>query len=161
MITLPGSLELRLLDGSTEFCNEPLHRDHLIYRSRQAAPRRTCEGPGGHLSNCSRLSKLELLYFVRIEKQWRHRVNRLLEGVKFADCPWKGIMTSQSFTYIDPAGNQAQYTVYDVDRHNEYHWSTDHGDSGSDASYVQAQNRARTALKASMAARRRPGQGYH
>jgi len=63
----------------------------------------------------------------------------------------KEIMTSQSFTFIDPAGNQAQYTVYDADRHNEYHWSTDHGDRGFDGSYAQAQNRARTALKASMA----------
>jgi len=43
-------------------------------------------------------------------------------------------MTSQSFTFIDPAGNQAQYTVYDADRHNEYHWSTDHGDRGVDGS---------------------------
>jgi hypothetical protein len=50
-------------------------------------------------------------------------------------------MTSQSFTFIDPAGNRAQYTVYDVDRHDEYRWSTDHGDSGFDASYTQAQNR--------------------
>jgi len=70
----------------------------------------------------------------------------------------KEIMTSQSFTFIDPAGNQAQYTVYDADRHNEYHWSTDHGDRGFDGSYAQAQNRARTALKASMAARRRSDQ---
>jgi hypothetical protein len=64
-------------------------------------------------------------------------------------------MMSQSYTFIDPAGNQAQYTVYDADRHDEYLWSTDHGDSGSDPSYAQAQSRARTALKASMAARRR------
>jgi hypothetical protein len=70
------------------------------------------------------------------------------------------IMMSQSFTFIDPAGNQAQYTVYDVDRHNEYHWSTDHGDSGSDASYAQAQSRARTALKDSMAAKRRSDQRH-
>jgi len=72
----------------------------------------------------------------------------------------KEIMTSQSFTFIDPAGNQAQYTVYDADRHNEYHWSTDHGDRGFDGSYAQAQNRARTALKSSMAARRRPDQRH-
>jgi len=65
------------------------------------------------------------------------------------------IMTTQSFTFIDPAGNKAQYTVYGADRRNEFHWSTDHGDSGFDVSYVQAQNRARTALKASMAERRR------
>ena len=68
-------------------------------------------------------------------------------------------MTSQSFTFIDPAGNQAQYTVYDADRRNEYHWSTDHGDQGFDGSYLQAQNRARTALKSSMAARRRSDLG--
>jgi hypothetical protein len=67
-------------------------------------------------------------------------------------------MMSQLFTFIDPAGNQAQYTVYDADRQNEYHWSTDYGDSGFDASYAQAQDRARTALKASMAARRRSNQ---
>jgi hypothetical protein len=64
---------------------------------------------------------------------------------------------SQSFTYIDPAGNQAQYTVYDKDRFEDYYWSTDHGDQGSARSYVLAQDRARTALKASMAARRRSG----
>ena len=64
-------------------------------------------------------------------------------------------MTSQSFTFIDPAGNQAQYTVYEADRHNEYHWSTDHGDSGFDGSFAQAQDRARIALKTSVAARRR------
>jgi hypothetical protein len=61
---------------------------------------------------------------------------------------------SQSFTFIDPAGNQAQYTVYDADYRNEYHWSTDHGDRGFDRSYQQAQGQARTALKASMTARR-------
>jgi hypothetical protein len=64
-------------------------------------------------------------------------------------------MSSQSFTFIDPAGNQAQYTVYDADRHLEFHWSTDHGDSGFGGSYAEAQNRARTALKASMSQRRR------
>lgn len=65
-------------------------------------------------------------------------------------------MASQSFTFIDPAGNQAQYTVYDADRFHEFYWSTDHGDSGSSGSYAEAQNRARTALKASMWDRRRP-----
>jgi hypothetical protein len=30
-------------------------------------------------------------------------------------------MTSQSYTLIDPAGNQAQYTVYGADRRHEYH----------------------------------------
>ena len=64
-------------------------------------------------------------------------------------------MITQSFTFIDPAGNQAQYTVFDADRNKEYHWSTDHGDRGFEATYAQAQSRARTALKASMAARRR------
>lgn len=62
---------------------------------------------------------------------------------------------NQSFTYIDPGGNQAQYTVYEKDRHEEFYWSTDHGDQGSARSYAQAQDRARTALKTSMAARRR------
>jgi hypothetical protein len=65
-----------------------------------------------------------------------------------------------SFTYIDPAGNQAQYVVYDADRRNEFHWSTDHGDQGFDGSYAQAQDRARTALKASMSARRRADPRY-
>jgi hypothetical protein len=64
-------------------------------------------------------------------------------------------MIDQTFTFIDPAGNQAQYTVYDADRHNNYHWATDHGDTGFDSSFSQAQDRARTALKSSMAARRR------
>ncbi len=62
---------------------------------------------------------------------------------------------SQAFTFIDPAGNQAQYTVYEADRNNEYYWSTDHGDHGSAPSYRQAQERARTVLKESMAVRRR------
>jgi len=69
-------------------------------------------------------------------------------------------MSSQSFTFIDPGGNRAQYTLYAVDRHNEYHWSTDYGESGFDASYAQAQDRARTALKTSMAAKRRFDQGH-
>jgi hypothetical protein len=68
-------------------------------------------------------------------------------------------MTSQSFTYIDPAGNQAQYTLYEADRRNEYHWSTDHGDRGFETSYARAQDQARTALKSSMAARRRSDEG--
>ena len=65
---------------------------------------------------------------------------------------------SQSFTFIDAAGNQAQYTVYDRDRHDEFYWSTDHGDNGFASSYSQAQDRARTFLKASMAARRKSDQ---
>jgi hypothetical protein len=39
---------------------------------------------------------------------------------------WEGDYDEANF--IDPAGNQAQYTVYDAGRHNEYHWSTDDGD---------------------------------
>ena len=62
---------------------------------------------------------------------------------------------SQSFTFIDAAGNQAEYTVHDVDHHNEFYWSTEHGDHGVATSYLQAQDRARTVLKASMAIRRR------
>jgi hypothetical protein len=62
---------------------------------------------------------------------------------------------TQEFTFIDPAGNKAQYTVYDVDSRNEYHWATDHGDRGFDHSYAEAQDHARTALKESMAIRRR------
>jgi len=61
---------------------------------------------------------------------------------------------SQSFTFIDAGGNQAQYTVYEKDRREEYHWSTDHGDRGVELSYAIAQDRARTALKASMSVRR-------
>jgi hypothetical protein len=72
----------------------------------------------------------------------------------------KDITTTQSFTFIDPAGNQAQYTVYGADGRNEYHWSTDHGDRGFDGSYAQAQSQARTSLKASMAARRRYDQRH-
>jgi hypothetical protein len=62
---------------------------------------------------------------------------------------------SQSFTYIDAGGNQAQYTVYEKDRQEQFYWSTDHGDQGSAHTHAQAQDRARTALKASMSARRR------
>ena len=61
----------------------------------------------------------------------------------------------QDFTYIDPAGNQAQYTLYAVDSRDEYHWATEHGDRGIEKSYSEAQERARTALKASMTIRRR------
>ena len=62
---------------------------------------------------------------------------------------------SQSFTVIDVAGNQAQYTVFDKDHQNNFPWSTDHGDRGSAPSYVQAQYSARTVLRDSMAANRR------
>lgn len=62
---------------------------------------------------------------------------------------------TQSFTFIDVAGNQAQYTVSDKDRHDDFHWSTDHGDRGVAPSFEQAQYQARTVLKDSMAANRR------
>lgn len=62
---------------------------------------------------------------------------------------------SQSFTVIDVAGNQAQYTVHDKDRQNLCYWSTDHGDHGVAASFEEAQYRARIALKDSMTAMRR------
>ena len=62
---------------------------------------------------------------------------------------------SQSFTFIDVAGNQAQYTVSEKDTRNDFHWSTDHGDHGVAASYEEARYRARTVLKDSMAANRR------
>jgi len=45
--------------------------------------------------------------------------------------------------------------VHDRDQRNEFYWSTDHGDHGTAPSYAQAQERARTVLKASMAVRRR------
>lgn len=64
---------------------------------------------------------------------------------------------SQSYTYVDPAGNQAQYTIYDADRRKEHLWTTEHGDQGKDASFAAAQDHARTALKTSMALRRRSG----
>lgn len=67
---------------------------------------------------------------------------------------------SQSFTFIDAAGNQAEYTVHERDCHDEFYWSTDHGDHGFAASYLQAQDRARTVLKASMAVRRRAGEAH-
>jgi hypothetical protein len=62
---------------------------------------------------------------------------------------------SQSFTFIDVAGNLAQYTVSDKDFHSDFHWSTDHGDRGVAPSFEEAQFRARTVLKDSMAANRR------
>jgi hypothetical protein len=62
---------------------------------------------------------------------------------------------SQSFTFIDVAGNQAQYTIHDKDHRDEFSWSTDHGDHGVAPSFEQAQYRARTVLKDSMAANRR------
>jgi hypothetical protein len=62
---------------------------------------------------------------------------------------------SQSFTFIDVAGNLAQYTVSDKDFRSDFHWSTDHGDRGVAPSFEEAQSRARTVLKDSMAANRR------
>jgi hypothetical protein len=62
---------------------------------------------------------------------------------------------SQSFTFIDVAGNRAQYNVSEKDYHNEFRWSTDHGDHGFAPSFGEAQYRARTVLKDSMAANRR------
>ena len=67
----------------------------------------------------------------------------------------------QSFTFIDVSGHQAQYTVYEKDHRDEFYWSTDHGDHGLAPSYAQAQERARTVLKASMASRRRSDQINH
>jgi hypothetical protein len=66
---------------------------------------------------------------------------------------------SQSITFIDAAGNHAQYTVSEKDHRNEFYWSTDYGDHGLAPSFEQAQERARTFLKASMAARRRANEG--
>jgi hypothetical protein len=37
---------------------------------------------------------------------------------------------SQSFTFIDVAGNRADYTVSDKDHRDDFRWSTDHGDHG-------------------------------
>jgi hypothetical protein len=62
---------------------------------------------------------------------------------------------SQSFTFIDVAGNQAQYTIFDKDRDEKFHWSTDQGDHGFAGSFEEAQYRARTVLKDSMTANRR------
>ena len=62
---------------------------------------------------------------------------------------------SQSYTFIDVAGNLAQYTVSDEDLHSGFHWSTAHGDRGVAPSFEEAQLRARTVLKDSMAANRR------
>jgi len=62
---------------------------------------------------------------------------------------------SRSFTFIDVAGNQAQYTVSDKDFQDDFHWSTDHGAHGVARSSKEAEYRARTALKGSMAADRR------
>jgi hypothetical protein len=85
---------------------------------------------------------------------FRKLLSRGIPDLALARWAGGGVM-SQSFTFIDPAGNQAQYTVYDADRHNEYRWSNDHGDSGVSRSYTEAQNGARNALKASMSERRR------
>jgi hypothetical protein len=62
---------------------------------------------------------------------------------------------SQSFTFIDVAGNFAQYTVYERDYHDEFRWSTEHGDHGAEPTFEQAQYRARTVLKGTMESARR------
>ena len=62
---------------------------------------------------------------------------------------------SQSFTFVDVAGNQAGYTVSEKDHRDEFHWSTDHGDHGVAPTFEQAQSRARSMLKESMTANRR------
>jgi hypothetical protein len=62
---------------------------------------------------------------------------------------------SQSFTFIDVAGNRAQYSVSDMGRQSDFRWSTDYGDHGFAPSFEDAQYRARTMLKVSMAADRR------
>jgi hypothetical protein len=62
---------------------------------------------------------------------------------------------SQSFTFIDVAGNRAEYTVSERDPQNGFPWSTDHGDRGVAPSFEEAQYRARTVLKDSMTANRR------
>ena len=62
---------------------------------------------------------------------------------------------SQSFTFIDVAGNRAQYTVSEKDQRDNFHWSTDYGDHGVATGFAEAQYRARTVLKVSMEASRR------
>jgi hypothetical protein len=62
---------------------------------------------------------------------------------------------SQTFTWIDVAGNQAQYTVFEKDHHNEFRWSTNQGDHGVAPTFEEAQYRARTVLKSSMETNRR------
>jgi len=62
---------------------------------------------------------------------------------------------SQSFTLIDVAGNQAQYTIHDRDRNSEFYWSTSQGDHGVAVSFEKAQYNARAVLKESMTASRR------
>ena len=62
---------------------------------------------------------------------------------------------THSFTYIDIGGNHAQYAVTDEDYRRDFHWSTDHGDRGMAPTFEQAQTRARTVLKDSMALHRR------
>lgn len=67
---------------------------------------------------------------------------------------------SKSFTFVDVAGNRADYTVCEKDRQNVFQWSTDHGDRGFAQSFEQAQYQARTVLKDSMATRRRVERGH-
>jgi len=46
---------------------------------------------------------------------------------------------SQSFTFIDVAGNRAEYNVSTNDDPGEFRWSTDHGDRGAAPSFAEAQ----------------------
>jgi hypothetical protein len=62
---------------------------------------------------------------------------------------------THSFTYIDAGGNSARYSVDDEDHRRDFHWSTDHGDRGVAPTFAEAQNKARTVLKDSMAVHRR------
>jgi hypothetical protein len=77
--------------------------------------------------------------------------------IRMASESERNLMT-QSFTFIDVAGNQAQYTIYDKDLHDGFYWSTEHGDQGLAPSVEEAQSRARVVLKDSMAANRRSGE---
>jgi hypothetical protein len=91
---------------------------------------------------------------------------RLSERLAFTNCLYQDSQdvstlkrevrsaVSQEFTFIDVAGNRAQYTVSEKDHHNDFRWSTDHGDHGVAASFAEAQYQARTVLNASMSANR-------
>jgi hypothetical protein len=140
----PGFLEIGFFNWRAEFCNESLHPDYLV-----------CDRP----LNNNRLSPPALVYFIQVQSRFFRCCAFQPETVYYGLLCGETKMT-QSFTFIDPGGNQAQYTVYEADYRNQYHWSTDHGDSGFDGSYAQAQTRARTALKVSMAARRRSDRHY-
>jgi hypothetical protein len=59
----------------------------------------------------------------------------------------------QTVTFMDAAGNVAQYTVFDANGQGRYQWATDQGGNGTEISAAQAQTTARNSLKASMALR--------